>query len=234
MTGQGDPAAHPQQYFGHAVTPRRKKLAPDPDVRRAIVDAASKSVREQGVRGLSIATVLERAGLSTRAFYRHFDSKDQLVAAVFLEMTRSEVLRLKTRMSEATDPVEAVAAWIDGRLDLAFDEEIKAELRQVSLEAQSKSFSVPEMVTPAYGAILEPLVEQLQRGLELGVFKDIIPATAAKSIHGVVWAGTQRQWAKHRWDRTVVRERLLRFCLRGLGVSPHRIEEVTGRRTAAG
>jgi hypothetical protein len=142
-------------------------------------------------------------------------------------MTRDEVVRLKTRMSEATDPVAAVAAWIDGRLDLAFDEDIKAELRQVSLEAQSKVFSAPEMVTPAYGAILEPLIEQLQRGLELGVFKDIVPAVAAKSIHGVVWAGTQRQWATNHWDRNDVRDRAVRFCLRGLGVAPHTIEQVT-------
>jgi AcrR family transcriptional regulator len=227
MTGQGEPVKRRQQYVNFPVTPRRKKLAPDPDVRRAIVDAASKSVREQGVRGLSVAAVLERAQLSTRAFYRHFESKDHLVAAVFLEMTRDEVVRLKTRMSEATDPVEAVAAWIDGRLDLAFDEDIKAELRQVSLEAQSKVFSAPEMVTPAYGAILEPLIEQLQRGLELGVFKDIVPAVAAKSIHGVVWAGTQRQWATNHWDRNDVRDRAVRFCLRGLGVAPHTIEQVT-------
>jgi AcrR family transcriptional regulator len=234
MTGQGDPLARRQQYVSHPITPRRKKLAPDPDVRRAIMDAASKSVREQGVRGLSVAAVLEHARLSTRAFYRHFDSKDQLVAAVFLEMTRTEVLRLRTKMSEATNPVEAVAAWIDGRLDLAFDEDIKAQLRQVTLEAQSKVFSSPDMVTPAYGAILEPLIEQLQRGLELGMFKDIVPATAAKSIHGVVWAGTQRQWAVNHWDREEVRERAVRFCLRGLGVAPHTIEQVTADEEAAG
>ena len=160
MTEQGDPLARRQQYISYPITTRRKKLAPDPDVRRAIVDAASKSVREHGVRGLSVAAVLERARLSTRAFYRHFDSKDQLVAAVFLELTRAEVLRLRTKISEATNPVEAVAAWIDGRLKLAFDEDIKAELRQVSLEAQSKAFSSRDMVTPAYGAILEPLIEQ--------------------------------------------------------------------------
>jgi AcrR family transcriptional regulator len=234
MTEQGAPLAHRQQYVSYPLTTRRKKLAPDPDVRRAIVDAASKSVREQGVRGLSVAAVLERARLSTRAFYRHFDSKDQLVAAVFLELTRAEVLRLRTKISEATNPVEAVAAWIDGRLDLAFDEDIKAELRQVSLEAQSKAFSSPDMVTPACGAILEPLIEQLQRGLELGVFKDIVPATAAKSIHGVVWACTQRQWAVNVWDRDEVRERAVRFCLRGLGVAPQTIEQVTADDEAAG
>ena len=71
------------------ATRRRDKLAPDPVVRRAILAAASKSVREQGVRGLSIATVLDRAQLSTRAFYRHFESKDRLLAefAEFLRET---------------------------------------------------------------------------------------------------------------------------------------------------
>src|SRR5271165_3968183 len=99
------------------LTRRRNKLAPDPSVRCAILAAASRSMHDQGVRGLSVAAVLERAQLSTRAFYRHFESKDQLVAAVFLEMARVEMLRLKRKMATAATAVDAVAAWIDGRLD---------------------------------------------------------------------------------------------------------------------
>ncbi|ORW72766.1 TetR family transcriptional regulator [Mycobacterium saskatchewanense] len=209
-------------------------MAPDPEVRRAIVAAAAKSVREQGVRGLSIAAVLEHAQLSTRAFYRHFESKDQLVAAVFMEMTRVEVQRLKAKMAPAADPVEAVTAWIDGRLDLAFDETIKSEQRQASLEAQEKIFSSPELVSPSYMAILDPLIEQLERGLDLRMFHDIIPATAAKSINGVVWAATQRQWASGHWEPQEVRERALRFCLRGLGVAPQTIEGMTSTKACAG
>lgn len=190
-------------------------------------------MHDHGVRGLSIAAVLERAQLSTRAFYRHFESKDQLVAAVFLELARIETRRLRRKMADTANPVEAVVAWVDGRLEFAFGEDTELGRRRMTLEAHSKGFSSPEMVAPAYGAILEPLVEQLERGLELGVFHDIVPATAAKSIHGVVWAGTQRQWATHRWDRTVVRNRALRFCLRGLGVAPHTIEQVTRSDTAA-
>ena len=216
-----------------ALTRRANKLAPDPDVRCAIVAAASRSVHDHGVRGLSVAAVLERAQLSTRAFYRHFESKDQLVAAVFLELARLETQRLRAKMANTGDPVEAVVAWLDGRLELAFGENIDFSHRRLSLEAQSKAVSSPEMVAPAYSAILEPLIEQLERGLELGVFHDIFPAAAAKSIHGVVWAGTQRQWAPHRWDCTEVRERTLRFCLRGLGVAPHTIEQVTGREAPA-
>ncbi len=214
----------------HPSTRRRNKLAPDPGIRDAIVTAASETLREQGVRGLSIATVLDRAELSTRAFYRHFESKDQLIAAVFLEIAHAETRRLKRKMAKAAGPVEAVAAWIDGRLDLAFDNNIESDLRQLSVEAQSQMFASPEQVQPAYAEMLRPLVEQLRRGLTDKVFHDIDPATAAQSIQGVVWAGTERQWAAANCERADVREGTLRFCLRGLGVTPDAIAEIAARQ----
>jgi len=201
------------------ATRRRSKLAPDPDTRRALLAAASASLREHGVQGLSIATVLQHAQLSTRAFYRHFESKDELVAAVFLDMAKAEKRRLKRKMAAADDPADAVAAWIDGRLDLAFSESIKSDLRRMSLEAQSQRFAAPELIQPAYAEMLEPLIDQIQRGLEQGVFHDVEPTSAAQSIQGVVWACTERQWATGDCERAEVRERTLRFCLRGLGVT---------------
>jgi AcrR family transcriptional regulator len=208
------------------VKRRRDKLAPDPDIRRVIVTVTSEIVREQGVRGLNIAAVLERAELSTRAFYRHFGSKDELVAAIFHEMAYAEERRLRRRMAKAANPVEAVAAWIDGRLDLAFDEKIKSDLRRLSLEAQSQMFAAPELIQPAYEEMLKPLIEQLDRGLILGVFHDIDPVTDAQAIQGVVWASTERQWAAGDCQRGEVRQRAVRFCFRGLGVKPETIAEI--------
>jgi AcrR family transcriptional regulator len=210
-------------------TRRRSKLAPDPDVRRTIVAAALESLREQGVRGLSVAAVLDRAELSTRAFYRHFESKDQVVAAAFLEMAHAEKRRLQRKMTKAGNPVEAVSAWIDGRLDLAFDENIKSDLRSLSLEAQSQIFAAPQLVQPAYEELLKPLIEQLNDGLRSGVFHDVDPVTGAQSIQGVVWASTERQWAAANCERAEVRRRAIRFCLRGLGVRPEIIAELAAR-----
>jgi AcrR family transcriptional regulator len=190
------------------------------------VDAASKTLREQGVRGLGIAAVLNGAAVGTRAFYRHFSSKDELVAALFLEMARVEERRLRRRMASATTEIGAVAAWIDGRLDLAFDDNIKSDLRRVSLEAQSQMFAYPNMVQPAYEQLLKPLAAALQRGLRHGVFHHIDPVTDAQAIHAVVWAGIERQWATGDCDRDDVRERMLRFCLRGLGVPAEAIAQV--------
>jgi len=185
-------------------------------VRREILAAASATLREQGVRGLSIAAVLQRATIGTRAFYRHFDSKEELVAAVFLETARVEKRRLQRRMATATTAIEAIAAWIDGRLDLAFDDSIGSDLRRLSLEAQSQS---PNLVQPAYAEMLKPLGDALQRGLRDGVFHHIDPVTGTQFIHGVVWAGINQQWATGDRDRDDLRERILQFCLRGLGAA---------------
>ncbi|WP_319447622.1 MULTISPECIES: TetR/AcrR family transcriptional regulator [unclassified Mycobacterium] len=209
-----------------ANTGGRRKLEPDPQVRVAILAAASKIVREEGVRGFSIAQVLDRAQLSTRAFYRHFGSKDELVAAVFLGMASVEMLRLRRRMADASDPVGAVAAWIDGRLELAFNDELRSDLRQMSVEAQSQMFASPELIGPAYGEILRPLVEQLARGRELGQFTEIDPDSEALSIQGVVWSNVERQWATGSCDQNELRERVQRFCLRGLGVAPETVRTI--------
>ena len=208
-------------------TRRRDKLGPNAAVRREILAAASTTLRDQGVRGLSIAAVLERAALGTRAFYRHFDSKDELVAALFLEMARAEERRLRRRMASAPTEIEAVAAWIDGRLDLAFDDNIRSDLRRVSLEAQSQMFASPNVVMPAYAQLLKPLSQVLQHGLEHGVFHHIDPVTDAQAIHAVVWAGIERQWTTGDCDRDDVRQRALRFCLGGLGVAADAIARLS-------
>jgi len=204
----------------------RRKLEPDPQVRVAILSAAAEIVRAEGVGALSIAQVLSRSQLSTRAFYRHFDAKDQLVAALFLEMARVEMQRLRQLMAAAPDPVRAVAAWIDGRLDLAFNDQVRSDLRKMSLEAQSQMFAAPEVVGPAYDEILRPLVEQLRRGRDLGLFSDIDPANEALSIQGVVWSNIERQWADVGCNLSDLRCRVHRFCLRGLGVAAETIADV--------
>jgi AcrR family transcriptional regulator len=200
------------------VRRRRKKLDPDPGVRDALVNAAAEIVRDEGVASINVARVLTRAQLSTRAFYRHFDSKDTLVSAVFLQMARAEMRRLKRRMASASNPADAVVAWIDGRLDLAFNAQIRSDLRQMSLEAQTQMFAAPELVSDAYGEILKPLVEQLEKGRAAGLFPDIDPAADALSIHGAIWASVERQWATGDCDQREVREQVVRFCMRGIGV----------------
>jgi hypothetical protein len=79
-------------------------------------------------------------------------------------------------------------------------------------------FVAPELVSDAYGEILRPLVEQLESGKRSGVFPGIDPTADALSIHGAIWASVERQWATGECDQAAVRDDVVRFCLRGLGV----------------
>jgi len=215
---------------GARATRGRDKLSPDPAVRRSILVVASEIVREQGIQGISIGEILERCQLGTRAFYRHFSSKDELLVAVFLEMARVETRRLRRKMKVSTSSVDAVAAWVDGRLDLAFDSNVRSDLRFVSKEAQSLMVTSPPLVQAAFGEMLKPLVEQLERGMRDGAFDDIDPVTDAQIIQGAVWACIERQWATGDTIRADIRRRVIRSCLRSLGVGPEVIAEVLAIR----
>ena len=50
---------------------------------RRIVEAAYELLEEDGLEGLTIRAVLNKTGLSRRAFYERFEGKDDLVLAVF-------------------------------------------------------------------------------------------------------------------------------------------------------
>src|ERR1700733_408963 len=45
-----------------------------------IVTIASKRFREKGLAGFGIAELMKEAGLTVGGFYKHFDSRDELVA----------------------------------------------------------------------------------------------------------------------------------------------------------
>ena len=48
-----------------------------------IVTLASKRFREKGLAGIGIAELMKEAGLTVGGFYKHFDSRDDLVAEAF-------------------------------------------------------------------------------------------------------------------------------------------------------
>jgi AcrR family transcriptional regulator len=182
-----------------------------------ILDAAHSVLREKGASGMTVRDVLAQANLGTRAFYRHFASKDDLVLALFTRTAAQEAERLTRRMAPATDPLAAVTAWIDGRLDLAFDRRISANLQDLSLEAQLRRRETPAELQVAFDLMLAPLIAQLHAGRRAGLFADVNPEADARSIHDVVWGVTEAHWAGFPQRRQETRDRVVRFCLNAIG-----------------
>lgn len=58
----------------------RKSKAETEETRRRILESAATEVRRQGIAGAGVADVMSAVGLTNGGFYRHFESKDALVA----------------------------------------------------------------------------------------------------------------------------------------------------------
>lgn len=58
----------------------RKSRAETAETRQRIVAVAAEAFRADGIHATGVADVMAAAGLSHGGFYRHFESKDQLVA----------------------------------------------------------------------------------------------------------------------------------------------------------
>ena len=185
---------------------------------RALVDAGLAVLRRSGASGLTVADVLAEAGLSTRAFYRHFASKDELVLAVFEGDNRRTVGALREAVDAATGPRAALEAWIDQTLALAFDPRRARRTLTLWREGVRVRRDFPAEFDAILAGVLAPLERVLAAGRADGTFPRAEPAADARSIHAVVWEMVERRLDG---DTTLTLDRArahaLRFCLAALG-----------------
>lgn len=186
-----------------------------------LVAAGLAVLRRSGVAGLTVNDVLAEAGLSTRAFYRNFASKDELVLAVFEHDSRRSLERLRDAVGAKRSPRTGFEAWLDETLALVFDPRRARRTQTLWAEGSRLRREFPEEFDRIVAGQLAPLVEVLQRGRDDGTFPTTHPEDDARSIHALVWNLVERHLGgAEKLTRKQVREHVLRFCLSALGARP--------------
>ncbi len=79
-----------------------------------IVKAASRRIRRDGIGNFSVSELMGEAGLTHGGFYRHFDSRDELVSEAIAEALAQGSQRVRAS-TDAGRPA-ALAAIVDGYL----------------------------------------------------------------------------------------------------------------------
>lgn len=65
------------------------------ETRRRIIETAGHRLKRDGIHGSGVATLMADAGLTNGAFYAHFTSKDDLVAATVADQLREQHARFR-------------------------------------------------------------------------------------------------------------------------------------------
>lgn len=87
--------------------------------RAQILDTAATLFAERGFHGVSVAELGAACGISGPALYKHFDSKDAMLAEMLVSISEELLAVGRERAREADDPREALHALIDWHVDFA-------------------------------------------------------------------------------------------------------------------
>ena len=205
VSGQIPDAALPR-------SPGRPRLH-KPDAERDLILAAALDVlrRNRGEEA-TVAEILQEAGLSTRAFYRHFQTKEDVIRALFERDAHSFGAHLKRRVDAAGDPDEALGIWVYEMLGLAYDRR-RAE-RVAALSSPMVMRVVAGTAAQHLGTDLleEPLRAVLEQGSATGWFKSARPDLDIRTIRAITTEATN--WARTgdvKLSRRDAADHILRF-----------------------
>jgi len=189
--------------------------------RDRILTAALEVLRRHNGEEATVADILQEAGLSTRAFYRHFETKEDVIRALYERDAKSFGRHLRSRVDAAGDPQEALEVWVNETLGLGYDrrrsERVSAlgspMVLRVMAGYPSASIGVDELV--------EPLREVLHAGRAAGVFPSALPDVDSFAIRALALevVGWTRSGNPHLTRRQAL-ELVLRFSRGALGAAP--------------
>ena len=88
----------------------KRQVQPALPPRERIIAAAADLFHKQGIRGVGVEAIAEAAGTNKMTLYRHFASKDELIA----EWARGKVLRVALTRTASGYRASRTETWVKG------------------------------------------------------------------------------------------------------------------------
>ena len=157
---------------------------------RKAVDAAYEILDEAGLEGLTIRAVLSRAGLSRRAFYERFESKDDLVLAVFEETILRAARLFAENVAKIENPLDRLQMIVKfiviGKSMQPGTTSNDRRSAALSREHLRLAESRPAELKAALQPLIDLIQQQLTEGMEAGVVREGDPKRLATLFYNLV------------------------------------------------
>jgi AcrR family transcriptional regulator len=198
----------------------RPRRYPTDVERQLIMDAAVEIMAANGYLDAAVGEVLANAGVSTRAFYRHFATKDELVLALFRRDAEAVSRMLRKGVDAASDPVRALETWIDGYLDLFYDPRRARRTTLFRAPAVRRAEGYDAELARTQKLLAAPLIEVLRRGDAAGDLRSDQPEQDARTLVAIATAATGTGGRRFTARRDA-RAHIVRFWWPALGIEAH-------------
>jgi AcrR family transcriptional regulator len=186
--------------------------------RQLIMDAAVEIMAANGYLDAAVGDVLANAGVSTRAFYRHFATKDDLVLALFRRDAEAVSRMLGTAVEAADNSVRALETWIDGYLDLFYDPRRARRTTLFRAPAVRRAEGYEAELARTQELLATPLVGVLRHGAAAGVLRSGEPEQDARTLVAIASAATGGGGRRFSARRDA-RAHIVRFWWPALGIA---------------
>lgn len=151
------------------------------DLPNALSAAVLDLVSEKGIKGFSVIEAARRSGVSSGAPYRHFSTKEGLLAAVAAIVYKKLILEMrKARLKASTDGFAPVAEIVAAYVEFAIENRAAMEILFRGGLSHTEYPELSTLDTEAYGEYRQA-IENL--GLAEKPMNDLIFAEAALA-HG--------------------------------------------------
>ncbi|GAB2729363.1 TetR/AcrR family transcriptional regulator [Nocardia thraciensis] len=163
------------------------------EARARIVVATAAVFTEHGSRGLSVARILERAGISRPTFYRYFANAEAPLHVVLTASNEGLVGGIRAALERSDEPVQLGIGIIDAYLDWARGHgpmlrPVFAELHDptspVSTYREKAFDDIRALVRAKFGALERPLPSPLDLDTALQVCEFVVYRVSAAAGPG--------------------------------------------------
>lgn len=202
------------KYIENMATPRATRPARKPrdqyhhgDLRRALLQAAVRTIQKHGFDALTLRAVGDELGVSRSALYRHFANKAALLTAVASEGFRMLESALRSSWESNGKGVPGFQAQGEAYVQFALDHPWHYRVMFGSgFELEADDAELNESGAAAFAALVEALVEQQAQGLVRKDDPQLQANFAWATVHGVAMLAIDGNFAHHGTDlRAVIR-----------------------------
>ena len=144
----------PLRGVEYALARRRARY--EDEVSR-LLETTLAVMREHETADPTVSEILQRSGLSTAAFYRHFPTKDDLLVALLDQAHNLTATHIEQRLGSATDPLTRIERWIRAMFDLVRTGDSLAANRPLLLAHPRLLQQFPHEISTGFGVLARPL-----------------------------------------------------------------------------